>query len=95
MSKNVRNKYDSLGDKRNVTGSKIKQYRMKKGLSVQQLSDKLIIMGLDLHRQAIFKIEAGKRTITDYELGLIAEVLEISIDELMNEFINKIREENK
>lgn len=69
---NSRNKYSILDGKLNVTGTNINYYRLKKGLSAQQLSDKLIMLGLDIHRQAIFSIESGKRTITDYELCAIA-----------------------
>ena len=72
---NIRNQYKELNGKSNATGSNINYYRTKLGLSAQQLSDKLILLGLDLHRQAIFKIESGKRTVTDYELCIIAEVL--------------------
>lgn len=55
---NSRNSYKDLNGKRNVTGININYYRTQLGLSAQQLSDKLIIMGLDIHRQAIFAIEA-------------------------------------
>ena len=51
---------------------------------------KLIMMGLDIHRQAIFAIESGKRTVSDYELCLIAEVLGIPTNELLKNFIDQI-----
>ena len=92
---NYRNTYNGLDGKLNVTGDNINYYRTKLGMSAQQLSDKLIMLGLDLHRQAIFHIEAGKRTITDYELGIIAEVLGTTPDMLMKQFLNKIKQENK
>lgn len=47
---NSRNKYSILDGKLNVTGTNINYYRLKKGLSAQQLSDKLIMLGLDIHR---------------------------------------------
>lgn len=92
---NIRNKYKELNGKSNVTGSNINYYRTKLGLSAQQLSDKLILLGLDLHRQAIFKIESGKRTVTDYELGIIAEVLGVSTDTLLKQFLDTVKKENK
>lgn len=90
---NARNQYKNLKGKLNVTGSNINYYRSKKGLSAQQLSDKLMILGLDLHRQSIFAIETGKRTVADYELCLIAEVLQVSTDTLLKNFTEKIRNE--
>jgi len=92
---NTRNPYTDLNGKLNVTGENIKYYRIKKGLSAQQLSDKLIMMGLDIHRQAIFAIESGKRTVVDYELGAFAEILGVSTDTLLNKFLNHIKSENK
>ena len=89
-----RHKYKVLENKHNVTGEMINFYRVKKGLSAQELSDKLIMMGLDIHRQAIFAIESGKRTVADYELCLIAEVLEIPTNDLLRNFIEQIRKED-
>ena len=90
---NKRHKYKLLEDKQNITGEMINYYRLQRGLSAQELSDKLIIKGLDIHRQAIFAIESGKRTVADYELCLIAEVLKIPTDELLKNFIEQIRKE--
>ena len=49
----------------NVIGNKIKYYREKNNLSYQKLSDKLMLLGVDIHKQAIYNIEVGKRTIVD------------------------------
>lgn len=92
---NSRNKYIALKGKLNVTGNNINYYRTQKGLSAQQLSDKLIMLGLDIHRQSIFAIEAGKRSITDYELCVIAEILGITSNDLLKNFNDYIKEELK
>lgn len=92
---NSRNKYSILDGKLNVTGTNINYYRLKKGLSAQQLSDKLIMLGLDIHRQAIFFIESGKRTITDYELCAIAEILGITTNDLLENYVTLIKNELK
>lgn len=90
---NARNPYKDLDGKRNVTGSNINFYRLKKNYSVQQLSDRLIMLGLDLHRQSIFLIESGKRTVSDYELAAIAEVLDITPNDLLSEFSKHLKTE--
>lgn len=93
--KSNRNQYVALDDKLNVTGYNINQYRTNKGLSAQQLSDKLIMLGLDIHRQAIFAIEAGKRTITDYELCAIAEILGVTSNDLLKDFSEMVKNDLK
>lgn len=74
----------------NVIGYKIKYYREKNNLSYQKLSDKLMLLGVDIHKQAIYNIEIGKRTIVDYELCAFAKCFEISVNELTDEFFNKL-----
>lgn len=90
---NARNPYKDLDGKRNVTGTNINLYRTKKDYSVQQLSDKLIMLGLDLHRQSIFLIEAGKRTVSDYELAAIAEVLDVTPNDLLSTYTKHLKDE--
>ena len=40
--------------------------------------------GLDIDKNAVQRIESGKRFVTDIELKVIAEVLGISYDKLLN-----------
>lgn len=40
----------------NVISNKIKYYREKNNLSYQKLSDKLMLLGVDIHKQAIYNI---------------------------------------
>ena len=51
------------------------------------------MLGLDLHRQSIFLIESGKRTVSDYELAAIAEVLDITPNDLLYEYTKHLKEE--
>lgn len=92
---NYKNTYKDLKGRKNVTGSNINYYRTQRELSAQQLSDRLIMRGIDIHRQAIYAIEAGKRSVSDYELCIIAEELGVTADVLLKDFTNFIRNENK
>lgn len=83
---NTRNPYIGLDGKLNVTGNNINRIRLQQNISAQQLSDKLMMIGLDIHRQAIYDIESGKRTVADYELCAIAQVLNTSADNLLKDF---------
>lgn len=69
--------------KNNLCGDKISILRKQLGLSQRAFADKLQIAGLDIDKNAIQRIEAGKRFVTDIELKYISIVLEINIDSLL------------
>lgn len=68
----------------NICGNRI--YNLRKGLKISQreLADKLQLSGLDIDKNAIQRIECGKRFVTDIELVIIASVLNTSVDELLD-----------
>lgn len=67
----------------NVIGNLLKKYRIEKGLSYEQLSVKLELMGISIHKQSLYDIENNKRTVKDYELFGIAYVLGIDVNDLL------------
>ena len=77
--------------KLNVVGTKIKYYRELNNLSYQKLSDKLMLLGIDIHKQAIYNIEVGKRTIVDFELCAFAKCFGISVNDLTDEYFDKLK----
>lgn len=70
----------------NVTGRSIKAYRLRLPGSVSQndLAALLQINGLDLDKNAIQRIECGKRFVTDIELKVLAKVLNVSYSDLLD-----------
>lgn len=80
---NSRRKYN---DKMNISGMRVKEYRKLRKLSREELSNKLMLIGIDVPGQAIANLENGTRTIVDYELCGIAEVLDISILDLLKDY---------
>ena len=68
----------------NLCGKNVTYFRKKIHLSQRQLADKLQITGLDIDKNAIQRIEAGKRFVTDIELSLLATVFKRKIDELVS-----------
>ena len=66
-------------------GNNIRNLRMTKGLTQEQLSAKLQINGCDITRSALAKIEVGQRHLYPDEIKLIKEILNVSYDDL---FIN-------
>ena len=83
---NSRKSIEYLSGKLNTVGSNIQYYRQKNNISRQQLSNQLMILGIDISSQSIFDIETGTRTVVDYELCAIAKILNISSDTLLKEF---------
>lgn len=69
----------------NICGQKIKELRKKlpNKTSQRQFANMLQLQGLDIDKNAIQRIESGKRFVTDIELCAIAKVLNISFDELL------------
>lgn len=67
----------------NICGSQIAKYRKELGKSQRQLADALQLVGLDVDKNAIQRIEAGKRFVTDIELTYFAEILNVSYDTLL------------
>ena len=66
----------------NICGVTIAVLRKKRGISQRMLADQLQLLGLDLDKNAIQRIEAGKRFITDIELQVFARFFSVSIGEL-------------
>ncbi len=73
----------SKDGKNNICGDKV--YELRKGLklSQRQLAEKLQINGLDVDKNAIQRIEAGKRFVTDIELVALSQVLNASLYDLL------------
>ena len=71
--------------KNNLCGESIYKLRLSypTKLSQRGLADKMQLMGMDLDKNAIQRIECGKRFVTDIELKAFAKVFGVSVDELI------------
>lgn len=74
----------------NIVGSKIKYYRELKKISYQKLSNMLMLYGIDIHKQAIYNIEIGIRTVVDYELCAFAKCFNVTVNELVGDFFETL-----
>lgn len=77
-------------NKANVTGLSIEKNRKLKGWSRATLSNQLMIIGIDINYDGIYKIERGKRIVKDFELSAIAKVLGVSELDLLKDFKNTL-----
>lgn len=71
------------GGRCNRAGIRIRERRISKGLSQEQLAARLQLLGLEISQKAISRAETGVRVIPDYELPYYAEALETTIDWLL------------
>ena len=68
----------------NLCGNNIRELRLSYGskLSQRALADKMQLIGIDVDKNAIQRIECGKRFVTDIELKAFAEIFGVSLDKL-------------
>ena len=71
--------------KNNLCGDNVRRLRLSypTKLSQRALADKMQIVGIDVDKNAIQRIECGKRFVTDIELKALAEIFSVSVDELL------------
>ena len=74
------------GDGRNnLCGRRIAHYRKALGKSQRELADALQLLGLDVDKNAVQRMESGQRFITDIELVYLCRALNVSFDALLKE----------
>ena len=69
----------------NICGKQIKKLRkaMPGKVSQRMFADMLCLHGLDVNKNVVSRIESGKRFVTDMELQIIREVLQVSYEDLL------------
>ena len=69
----------------NICGEQVRELRVNypERLSQRALADKLQLIGIDVDKNAVQRIESGRRFVTDIELKAIAEVFGVSVESLI------------
>ena len=80
-------KNKSENGKLNICGENVTKYRllMQPRMSQRALADKLQILGIDVDKNAIQRIECGKRFVTDIEIVALAKALNVDIHSLLKQ----------
>ena len=68
------------GHDKNMIGERVRELRLKRGLSQQKLSDRLEVLAIYICRGSISRIEEKQRTVTDIELYGLSQVLGVPIE---------------
>ena len=67
----------------NLCGKNISRLRKELGISQRELADRMQLAGIDLDKNAIQRIECGKRFVTDIEICAFLQVFSVSFEELV------------
>ena len=74
--------YDFKG-KKNISGDRIREARLKLRLSQSALAARMQCEGVIIERDVLSRIEIGTRFVADYELMTFAKVLGVSVPWLL------------
>jgi len=66
----------------NVIGPQIKHLREQSNMTQEELTARCNLVGWNISRSTLAKIESRVRRITDSEIALMAEALKVEISEL-------------
>lgn len=76
---------------KNLIADKLRQLREERGFSQRKLAMEFQLMGLDIDRNVITRIETKQRYVTDLELCAIMKVFQVSSEELLSGWEEKMR----
>lgn len=85
------NKIIKYNDKLNVIGDKVRKYREKEKLSLSQMSDKLMLIGIDIPKSSLQNIEKGKRVVKEYEFYALCKFFNVTMEEMLKDFIKELK----
>jgi transcriptional regulator with XRE-family HTH domain len=71
-----------MANSQNIVGPQVRKLRYERGMTQDALSARLQVLGLEMSRASLSKIEAGLRCVTDRELRVIADALKVGVDDL-------------
>lgn len=71
--------YDYKGRK-NLCGGRVKEARARRKITQEDLAARLQVEGITMERDSVSRIEIGTRFVTDYELTVLAKVLDVSME---------------
>lgn len=67
----------------NVCGRNIARLRTELKLSQRELADRLQLVGIDIDKNAIQRIECGKRFVTDIEIVSFSRIFSVEYKDIL------------
>lgn len=77
-----------FNDKPNLIGQIIKNARQKRHFTKVDLCRELELVGIEMSRNEIYRIENNKMIVKDFELVAFCIVLDINFEDLKNWFVD-------
>lgn len=77
-----------FNNKPNLIGQIIKSARQKKHFTKVDLCRELELVGIEMSRNEIYRIENNKMIVKDFELVAFCIVLDINFEDLKNWFVD-------
>lgn len=74
---------ETSADLNKLIGWNLQRFRKDSGLSQTDLADELTERGVPFRQQTVLKIEKGARPLRVDEAAVIAEILDLSVDDLL------------
>ena len=68
-----------FGDRKNISGERIREARLKLRLTQTDLAARLQVEGVSMERDSLSRVEIGTRFVPDYEIPVFARVLGVSV----------------
>ena len=68
----------------NFCGTKITKFRHDNNLSQREFANRLQLIGMDVDKNAIQRMESGQRFITDIEIVFLCKVMNLNFNEIFD-----------
>ena len=78
----MRLRKQALGN-RNLIGARVEQARKGLGMKQKELLAQLQVNGVDMNASALSKLEGQMRSVNDFEIVALANILNVSVDWLL------------
>ena len=83
--KKITDDYSANNGKKNLCGNRIREARLRQRLSQYDLAARLQTQGILIEQDSISRIEIGTRFVADYEVKVLAKVLNVPLEWLLEE----------
>ena len=78
----MRLRKQALGN-RNLIGARVEQARKGLGMKQKELLAQLQVNGVDMNASALSKLEGQMRSVNDFEIVALPNILNVSVDWLL------------
>ena len=78
----MKQRIGSMG--KNLIGERLRELRSRANLSQRDLARELQLIGIDMDKNVITRIETNKRYVTDFELQALKQLFDVSYDFLID-----------